>query len=1343
MAFVVIQHLDPGHPSMLAAVLGGYTRMPVVEAAGGMRIEPNRVYVIPPSSDLTLQEGILALIPRQQTGKLHLPIDFFFEALAQDQRGKAVGVVLSGSGSDGTQGLLAIKAEGGITFAQEPESASFRSMPESALAAGAVDFRLLPEEIAKELVRLSHHPYLTRAVVVESSAGTTHPADAGSLGRVLAAVRERAQLDFTSYKRPTVLRRVARRMALRRVSTMSEYAEFLRGDSSEAHHLAEDILIHVTSFFRDPAAFAALKDYVFPELLKHKKESEPIRIWAVGCSSGEEVYSLAICLLEFLGSQGSKVPIKFFGSDLSEQAIGTARTGLYPAAKLEGVSAEQLARYFDREEGGYRVNKCVRDCCVFVKHDLTRDPPFAKLDLISCRNVLIYFDMELQQRIVPLLHYCLNQPGYLFLGCSESIAGFSELFAPLDKAHRIYRKTGDSRRFAYPLAVSRAGEATLLAPPPPSRQSTTRDVERQADHYLLARYAPAGVIVNERLEIVQFRGRTGAYLEPPPGQPQANLVRMVRSGLVSPLQEALEAAKTHGVAVHKEGVRFQCDTVVRDVNLAVVPLPSPQRRGDRYFLVLFEEPPAHPPAQAEPRSMSSLPAQPATAPVDSEAVALRTELASTRGYLETLLSEHQSATDELAATNEELVASNEELQSTNEELQGTHEELQSTNEELSTVNDELRNRNQALDLIASDLTNVLDSVKIAIIILDGEMRIRRFTPMAREVSNLLPGDVGRLLDEVKLKVKVDNLSDKIRETMESLTPKEWEIQGLDERWLRLQIRPYRGGDNRLSGVLLSFVDVDILKRALLSSEQARDFARSVVETVPTALVVLDSKLRVFSSNQAFSERFGASARMTEGSDFFALSTGTWQVAALREAIERALTTRLPFRDLAIRCEFPGIGRKELSIGGCPIVSEGERLLLLLSIDDITERRLHEEERALLLASAQSARGEAERANRAKDLFLATLSHELRTPLSAILLSAQFLSLIETENPLLKRTSASIERQVKAQTRLIDDLLDIARITSGKLLLDLQAVDLATVIRSAVDVMRGTAEAKGVALEVAVSDTLGPIYGDPARLQQIVANLLGNSIKFTPKGGKVLVCLEEADGWAEIQVSDTGIGIKPEMLPRLFDRFVQADSEVTRLYGGLGLGLAIVRHLVDVHGGQVLAESAGEGQGATFRVLLPFAERGSLPSPPAAPQAAVCSIQGVRVLLIDDEVDCREAFSTALKMFGANVMATGSAAEGLAAVEKFRPQVILCDIAMPVEDGYSFIRKLRSQGGDHGGQTPAAALTALAGLEDRRRALSAGYQLHLVKPIDATRLAAAVGALSGLKQPRGTPTAGSP
>ncbi|CAN5357254.1 hypothetical protein BH23VER1_BH23VER1_17610 [soil metagenome] len=986
---------------------------------------------------------------------------------------------------------------------------------------------------------------------------------------------------------------------------------------------------------------------------------------------------------------------------------------------MANVPAERRARFFERIDAGYRINRRVRDLCVFVKHDLTRDPPFGKLDLISCRNVLIYFDAELQRRVLPMLHYCLRPDGYLFLGQSEAITGFRDLFAAVDKEHRIFVKTGDSLRPTYAMPTGRETEAKMDESRPPERRQRAREAQRQADHFMLARYAPPGVIINDRLEIIQFRGRTGDYLEPAPGHSQANLLRMARGGLVPHLHEIVERAKAENTTIRKHGLRVQDGSSTQLVDIEVVALTAIPDSSERYFLVLFEED-ASSRARDSPAGPHAPLAESATA-ADDDAERVKAELSATRDFLHSLISEHETVTDELAAANEELVAGNEELQSTNEELQSAKEELQSTNEELSTVNDQLRNRNMELDQVASDLVNVLASVEIPVIIVDLKLRVRRFTPTVTTIARFRPADVGRSIDDIKLRVRVDDLGDRIREVLSSLVPGEWEVQGHEGRWFRLQIRPYRTSDNRLDGAVLSFVDVDALRSAIRDAEAARDYAQSIVETVSTALVVLDTRLRIVSANEAFYQTFDLTAETAAGKSLAELHAGPWEEPALRKALKRGFSHGERIAALELATELAGAD-KIFSLSARPILWGGGARMLLLAIGDITDLRRLEAEREQLLASEQSARVDAERATHAKDLFLATPSPELHTPLITMLLSAQLLRHIDTGDARVERASASIERAATSQARLIDDLLDVSRILSGKLMLDLRPVDFRALVQEACDLAAATAPSKGLQLAVELDGAV--VYGDPGRLQQIVNNLINNALKFTPGGGRVAVSLESGDGNTHLSISDSGMGIRPDVLPQLFSRFVQADSTVTRTHGGLGLGLSIVRHLVDAHGGEVHAESPGEGQGATFHVTLPIVSASAMPERPVT-QPVAYNLEGVRVLLVEDDDDTRESYVAMLDELGAEVRAAPSVVAGLAALREFQPQVILSDIAMPGEDGYTFIQKVRSLKPAQGGQIPAAALTAMASEEDRKHTRQAGFQVHLAKPVDLVKLATVV------------------
>lgn len=568
---------------------------------------------------------------------------------------------------------------------------------------------------------------------------------------------------------------------------------------------------------------------------------------------------------------------------------------------------------------------------------------------------------------------------------------------------------------------------------------------------------------------------------------------------------------------------------------------------------------------------------------------------------------------------------------------------------------------------------------------------------------------------------------RIRHVIDGNSSTDSEVQRHDGYCFRMQIRPYYTTDRRLDGAVVAFIDIDVLKKARQDAEIARDYARSVVEAVSTALVVLDADLRVVSTNKVFSQSFATPSGKADGGSLFDLCPALREPMSLSPVIEESIRKHVEFSDLEVTAEFGNLGRKILRLVGRPIAWLGDESMMLLGIEDVTNLRLLEAERAMLLASEKQARLDAERANRAKDLFLATLSHELRTPLSSMLMSAQLLRRLATEDPRIERASATIERATQSQAKLIDDLLDVSRVVSGKLLLDLNPVNFHAVVQNAVEIARPTARAKSLVLVLVLDEPTGAVYGDETRLQQVVTNLLTNAIKFTPQGGRIAVHLQQQGEQVQLTVADSGMGICPEVLPQLFNRFVQADSSVTRTHGGLGLGLSIVRHLVEAHGGRVQAESPGEGKGATFRVTLPIgsAERSKVP---VAPRANVRPIEGVRVLLVEDDDDTREAYASMLAEFGAEVRAAPSAAAGFLALEEFRPQVILSDIAMPGEDGFSFIRRVRSLGPDQSGRIPAAALTALASNEDRQRALESGFQMHVPKPVDSARLAAVVSTL---------------
>ena len=931
--------------------------------------------------------------------------------------------------------------------------------------------------------------------------------------------------------------------------------------------------------------------------------------------------------------------------------------------------------------------------------------------------MLIYFGQELQKRVLASFHFALNVPGFLLLGKSENIIEAAELFSMIDSDHRIAARKDVKNPFR--LAPARGGVPAMSPMLEPPRTPTSSELVRKMETFLLDEYAPPGVIVNERMEILHFRGRTGPYLEPAPGQPQHHLLKMAREGLFAELRLAITQAKIDKATVRRTGVRIEHGGGSTTCTIVAVPIAFTPESREAIFAVLFEaDKPTEPAEHGEPPATD----RPAAPVDDARGRTLEAELASTKGYLQSIIDEHQRTNDELGAANEELVSSNEELQSVNEELETAKEELQSTNEELTTLNEELQTRNTELDSVNSDLTNILATFEVPIVIVDGARRIRRFTQKARQIFNSIASDTGRLIDDIKPKIAVEDLDQQIAEVIDHVEMKESEVQDRDGHWYRLQIRPYVTVDKKIDGAIVSLIDIDALKRALGAAEWARDAALATVEAVQTPLIVLDDQLRTISANDAFCEGFQATKTSLAGRQLFDLMGGVWDLPDLRSALDRVVKTHEPVHRLLLVRDVSPLGLRSIAASARSLAVPGGTLVLL-ALDDITERTRGEQERARLLAEAEAATARADEANRAKDLFLATLSHELRTPLSTLLLQAQLMRTVKMDERRLLRAADAIERATLAQTQLIDDLLDISRIVAGKLRMDLQAVELASVVQAAVETVRPLAERKQLAIDVHTG-SLPPVSADPDRLQQVVLNLLTNAIKFTPSAGRIGVSLDAIDGRARLRVTDTGVGIEPAFVPHLFDRFTQEDRTQTRAHGGLGLGLAIVRYLVEAHGGTITAESAGKDQGATFTILLPLAESRPAPAPrEQTTPAAHRGLAGLRVLLVEDDPGTREAMTEMLELGGARVVAAASAAQAMSEFEGLRPELLVCDIAMPGEDGYSLLRRIRALGADRGGDVPAVALTALASEDDRRHALDAGFQVHMAKPVDFARLVA--------------------
>jgi two-component system CheB/CheR fusion protein len=931
MGFVLVQHLDPAHESALTTLLSRTTRMTVLEAQDGLLVQPDHVYVIPPNKKMGIEQRTLRLLPRGNGGALHTPVDYFFRALAADQGGQSIGIVLSGTGSDGTLGLEEIKAAGGITFVQDEASAKYVGMPSNAGASGCADYILPPDQMAAELVRVGHHPHLIPEQKAEKDG--LLPMEGDDFKQICALLRAHSGVDFTHYKPATLRRRISRRMVLQKLDTLKEYAACLRSSPAEVEALFQDILICVTGFFRDAKMFDLLKKKIFPKILKNRQDDAPIRLWVAGCSTGEEAYSLVIALVEFLEKVGVRCPVQLFGTDINESVVSRARTGLYPERIKDEVSAERLRKFFTKVDGGYRINKAIRDQCMFARQNLVEDPPFSHMDLITCRNVLIYFDAALQKKVFPVFHYALKPHGCLVLGTAESIGGFADLFAIADSKFRIYEKKFTHSRSSRVLARFSAVQSKAGSLPQGRSRTLVEpvlgDIRKQADAVVLSQFAPAGVVVNACMEILQFRGRTGPFLENNPGEASLNLLKMARQGLAVELRTLIAKATKQKRHAEKSDIQVRYEGRMLTVNVKVIPLLMPNF-SELFFLVLFEESSA----VSVPASRKSQPLR--STVVQRELEQLRDELDATKLSLQNIIEEQDASNEELRAANEEILSSNEELQSTNEEMETATEELQSTNEELVTLNDELQTRNVELQELSDDMGNLFSSVDIPILMLSNDLCIRRYTPRAVKVLNLIAADVGRPISDFKIKLNLPNLQDLILEVLETLNVKELDVQDFENRWYSLRIRPYRTADNRINGVVLTLQDIDAMKCTLALVEAARSYAEAIVATVREPLLILGGDLRVKTANQSFYSLFRTTPSSTQGRFIYDVGDRAWNIPQLRELLEKILPEKSTFQDFRIQHDFPGIGRKTMLLNARRLASEpGQPPQILLALEDVT------------------------------------------------------------------------------------------------------------------------------------------------------------------------------------------------------------------------------------------------------------------------------------------------------------------------------------------------------------------------------------------------------------------------
>jgi two-component system CheB/CheR fusion protein len=1150
MAFIFVQHLHPDHSSALPEILQRETNIIVQEVSDNIEVKPNHIYIIPVNKVLVANDGVLHLSPRPKDRR-NMPIDIFFESLAEVHQNHAIGIVLSGTGADGTAGLKKIKDHGGITFAQDMSSAAFDDMPENAIKNEVVDFVLAPEEMPQQLLKLEQ---TFNKFNNDSRGDAEHLGEEECFRQILALVRVRQGADFSYYKQSTIRRRILRRLAILKLEKITDYLDCLRDNKTEQDVLFQDLLIPVTAFFRDPKTFDNICKVILPELVKGKTNVNPLRMWIAGCSTGEEAYSLGMCLYEYLEDKAISIKIQIFATDLSEHSIAKARGGVYNKRQLEGVSNERLQQFFTKIDGHYQVKKTIRDLCVFATHNFLKDPPFARVDLISCRNVLIYMEPFLQKKAFNTFHYALNEKGYLLIGKSESTGSSSELFAQADKKDKLYIRKSVSGKYVNVTSESR--EEAMKDKDYGLRSSERRkdDYQKSADDILLAKYTPAGVIVNEQFDIVQFRGSTGAYLEPSPGKASLNVLKMAREGLSFELRNALHRVKAKQETFTKEGIL--ADRGKKPVSIEVIPLMN---TIEPHFLILFKDTVAAPPKERQQQKNKAQEQQ------NERIKILEKDLLQAREDMRSITEDQEAANEELQSANEELLSSSEELQSLNEELETSKEELQSTNEELITVNQELYDRNDQLNQARIFSEAVVTTIFEPLLVLTPDFRIKSANEAFYKTFSISEKEaLGKVLFELQDNGwDIPGVRDKLVNLRKhKVAAAEWEVMWtfpvIGKRTICFNAKPIPEESGR-ELILLALDDITLRKQA----EKIQNFAnlKLILESIQQMTFSASPEGAFTYFNDYFLQYSGLShAKVLEEGWLPVIHTA--QLEATTKAWHNSIQTLEDFNmEFQLRRKSDGMYRWHICRASAIINDSGDVLAWVGAATDIDEQKNTE---------------------KAKDEFISIASHELKTPLTS---AKAFVQLIEHNMQQRNDSDIIFARKAGASLNrlnaLIMELLDVSKIQFGKLELNVSSFNFNAILTDAVEEVQLSTEKHKITLTGEVPDGL---TGDKERLKQVMINLLTNAVKYSPDGDSIVVHTAIENNNISVSVRDEGIGINTKSLNKIFELYYREDGRDAR-FQGLGIGLAISRDIVRRHGGKIWAQSE-PGKGSTFYFTLP-------------------------------------------------------------------------------------------------------------------------------------------------------------
>ena len=1161
MAYVIIQHLAPNHESILPEILERKTKMPVHQVDDEMHIAADNIYVIPPNTYMSIEDSRLKLSPRIKTDGSFHSIDFFLHSLALAYKNRAIAIILSGIATDGTVGIQSVKAEGGVTFAQNA-SAKFQGMPKSAADSGFIDFILSPTDIAKQLKAFPKIIYTISATNKE-----TLKISEPELKKIYFLLHNKRGVDFSHYKLSTISRRILRRMVLNRIAKTEEYIKLLHQNTDELDLLYRDLLISVTSFFRDADSYATLTKKIFPALMKERKPNDPVRIWIPACSSGEEAYSTAICLFEYLGNKALATPIQIFATDLSDAAIERARTGIYSKGAMENISSSRLKKYFVKIDGSYQVSKPIRDVCIFATHNLLNDPPFSRMDLISCQNVMIYLETNPQRKILQAFHYALRPSGHLLLGKSETIGNSSELFTQVGRDHKIYiKKNTDanstfdfSMRSYYPQKNIRENKKVAV------QEIADVNIDKETEKVLLSRYTPASVVVDKDLHIQRFLGATSQFLQPVSGKASLHLLKMVRDELVFDLRTLLHRAKKENRPMKKEGVIFSDNGQSKELNLEVTPVKSTAR--DNYYLIVFKE--IKPSTLFTPERKENRDNKKDSK--DKQIRRLKQQLGEAREQMKIMSEEFEATREELQSSSEEVLSSNEELQSINEEIETSKEELQSSNEELNTINEELQRRNNELKESVDYAQAIVQTIDEPLVLLSSDMRIRMANGAFFKIFKTRDDEVEGLdfFEISNYQWDIPELRNRVSELFSrGKNFEQFELQHsfplLGERVLRVNGTRINRDDPKKNGVLLVLEDITQRKKSEWQLKENEERFRLLVQNASDIISILSADGTIFYESESVERVLGYTPDERIGKNIFKdpiIHPDDLKIKV--NAFKQALSSTNVMVKAGFRLMHKDGNYRNIEAVYVNMLAEPRIAGIVANYHDVTEQRKLEQHR---------------------EEFISIASHELRTPVTSLKGYVQIMQdmFSTTDDVMAMEIIQKLNLQVDRLNNLIKDLLDITRIRQGQLELRESSFHIDTLINETVAEMQ-----LGTKKHLILSDlNIGKkITADRERIGQVLNNLLSNAIKYSPDADKIIVTSKSIEENITVCVQDFGIGMRADVQKKIFDRFFRLHDK-THSYPGLGLGLYIASEIVKHHGGSLDVKSK-PGKGSIFCFTIPL------------------------------------------------------------------------------------------------------------------------------------------------------------